>query len=208
MNKDVIHNLIVLDESGSMFSTKEITIEGFNALIGNIKQTAKEFNDQEHFVSFISFNSMGLKGLIWKQPVEMIREIDHSSYQPNGGTPLYDALGFTLTKLRNELNNQPNAKVLVTVITDGEENASREFNGAQIRDLIKSLEDGGWTFAYLGADHDVWRAAESLNIRNSKSYSKTKEGIQSMFEADANDRRIYYQKVRNKNHDLNEDYFN
>jgi hypothetical protein len=60
-NKQQVHNLIILDESGSMASIQETTIQGFNEIVQTIKGIEKQYPDQEHFISLISFNGLGIK---------------------------------------------------------------------------------------------------------------------------------------------------
>lgn len=207
MKKDLIYNLIILDESGSMSSAYEATIHGFNQFLANLKSTAKAFEDQDHRVSFLSFNTSGRNYLADNNSVDNVRKLNHQNYRPNGGTPLYDAIGFSINKLREQLENKPDAKVLVSIFTDGFENASKEFNGTQIRNLVETLEEKGWTFTYIGTEHDVYSSAISINIKNSISFNKSMEGITAFFEEDLDNRKNYYQKVREKDTNLKENYF-
>ena len=66
-NRHQVHNLIILDESGSMESIKQPTIEGFNEIVQTIKGIEKQFPEQEHFISLMSFNSLGRKTHLWKE---------------------------------------------------------------------------------------------------------------------------------------------
>lgn len=206
MQKDQIHNLIILDESGSMASAYEGTIDAFNHLLNNIKSTASEFEDQEHKVTFVSFNTSGRKYVSENCSPENIEKLSTKNYRPDGGTPLLDTIGFAVHHLRNQLENQ-DAKVLVTIFTDGNENASREFSGPQIHALVESMEAKGWTFTYIGAEHDVQKAAMQINIKNVVSIEKNKNSMMSFFTEEASNRRNYYQKVREKQMNLKDDYF-
>ena len=135
-SKQQVHNLIILDESGSMESIKPTIINGFNELVQSIKGIQKQFPEQEHFISIISFNGFGNKIMHFIDPVSKLNTIDSSNYIPDSMTPLYDALGFGLSKLNQHLENQKNYNVLVTVLTDGEENASKEYSGLAIKNKI------------------------------------------------------------------------
>lgn len=179
--KHQVHNLIILDESGSMESIKPTIINGFNELVQSIKGIQKQFPEQEHFISIISFNGFGNKIMHFIDPVSKLNTIDSSNYIPDSMTPLYDALGFGLSKLNQHLENQKNYNVLVTVLTDGEENASKEYSGLAIKNKIDELSEGNWTFTYIGTDHDVEKMASSLSIKNTMKFDKNEEGIQSMF---------------------------
>ncbi|HRI28100.1 MAG TPA: hypothetical protein PK715_08610, partial [Chitinophagales bacterium] len=76
MNKHQVYNLIVLDESGSMQSIKNATISGFNEVVQTIKGAGQNFPEQEHFVSLITFNGLGIKTLLDKQPVTSLNELN------------------------------------------------------------------------------------------------------------------------------------
>ncbi len=205
--KHQVHNLIVLDESGSMESIKPIIINGFNELVQSIKGIEKEFQEQEHFISIISFNGFGNKIMHFIDPVSKLKEIDSTNYKPSSMTPLYDALGFSLSKLKQVLETQTDYNVLVTILTDGEENASKEYTGIAIKNMIDTLSEGNWTFTYIGTDHDVEKMAANLSIKNSMSFDKDSDGIDAMFAEEFQGRRHFYKNIREKK-DFKENYFN
>src|SRR5690606_9778925 len=126
-----------------------------NEIVQTVKGIGKEYPEQEHFVSLVSFNGLGTKVLHFMDPVDKLEQINDGNYRPNASTPLFDALGFGLNKLREELKDQKDYNVLVTILTDGAENASKEFTAAAVKSLIDELKTEQWTFTYIGADHDV-----------------------------------------------------
>ena len=207
MEKQIIHNLIILDESGSMESIKSQIISGFNETVQTIKGSQKMFPDQEHFVSLVSFNSLGQKLIHFIDPVDKLSQIDDEKYQPDASTPLFDAIGFAINKLKQVVANQPDCNVLVTIMTDGEENASREFSGKDIKTLIEELKQQKWTFTYIGTDHDVDQIAINLSITNTLIFDKNEAGINAMFAKEKKSREAYYQKVQNKE-DTQDNFFN
>ena len=159
-----VHNLIILDESGSMECIKRTIIQGFNELVQTIKGIEKQFPEQEHFISFVSFNGLGIKHLHSVEPAGTLKEINSRNYKPDATTPLFDAMGSAINRLRESLEGQSNYNVLVTVLTDGEENASVEFSAFDIRMLVEKLKLEKWTFTYIGTDHDVEKIALSLSL--------------------------------------------
>ncbi len=197
-NKHQVHNLIILDESGSMESIKSVIISGFNELVQTIQHTEREFPDQAHFISMISFNSSGNKLLHFLDPVNRLKAIDASTYQPNFNTPLFDAIGFGAQKLKQALTGIPEKNVLVTILTDGEENASTEFNAQAIKSLVEGLKAEGWVFTYIGTDHDISKVADQLSITNTMAFQKTDEGINAMFEKEKAYRSKFSQQIRDK----------
>lgn len=198
METDKIYNLIILDESGSMEIIKKATITGFNEVVQNIKNIEKQFPEQKHFITFVTFNGNGIKTKLDKMPVVQLDLIDENTYQPDSMTPLYDALGLSILKLRHDLAGEKNARVLVTVLTDGEENASEEFTGSQIKKMIEEQKVKGWTFTYIGANHDVEKAAISISITNTMKFEPDEESMKEMFIKENKSRVQYSQRIRDK----------
>lgn len=114
MTNKKIHNLIILDESGSMQAIKKPTITGFNEVVQTIKGAKDKFPEQEHFISLFTFNSDGIKSKLFMMPVADLQEIDGKIYQPNSMTPLFDAIGVSVSKLKYELAEEKDINVLVT----------------------------------------------------------------------------------------------
>ena len=127
--KQKVYNLIILDESGSMQSIKKPTIAGFNEVVQTIKGMETKFPEQEHFISLVTFNGMGIREILFNKAVRELVEIDESKYWPDSSTPLFDAMGFSLVKQRDSIEPAGPVNVLVTILTDGEENAQPEYPG-------------------------------------------------------------------------------
>jgi Mg-chelatase subunit ChlD len=194
--KHQVHNLIILDESGSMESIKKTIIQGFNEIVQTVKGIEHEFADQEHFISLVTFNGIGQKLLHFIDPVNKLDQIDDARYQPNASTPLFDAMGFGINKLRQHLANQTDYNVLVTILTDGEENASKEYSGNDIKKIVEELKLNRWTFTYIGAEHDVEKIAFSLSITNTLTFTKDAAAMQQMFESEKMARSTYSTRIR------------
>ncbi len=177
--KTRIFNLIILDESGSMQSIKQAAINGMNETVQSIRDAQKKHEDQEHIVSLVSFNSSEIKGIYDCVPVAEVKELTDKEYVPDCCTPLYDAMGLSLNHLRAKVNDED--KVLVTIITDGEENSSSEYNSAAIKALVDSLKEKGWVFAYIGANQDVLKVAQTISVTNVMNFSSTDFGTGSAF---------------------------
>lgn len=153
---------IVLDKSGSMTIAREQTVRGFNEQVQTIKANLDP--NIETIVSLITFNS-GVEAVVTNKSAVDVAELTDNDYVPNGGTALYDAIGYTI----DLFEESPGAEDLTTsflaiVISDGEENSSKVFDGAKIGSKIKELEESGrWTFTYMGAVNPE-RFASSLGI--------------------------------------------
>ncbi len=121
-------------------------------------------------------------------------------------TPLFDAMGNSITSLRQALEKQTDYNVLVTVLTDGLENASKEYTGNSIKKLVEEMKMSGWTFTYIGTDHDVETIATSISITNVMYFKKDSGGVRDMFEKERHARAMYSNKIRNKENTDNDFY--
>lgn len=194
--KHQVHNLIILDESGSMYNIKKQIINGFNEIVQTVKGVEQQYPEQEHFISLVSFNGLGITEQLFNAPVKHLRQIDESCYGPNASTPLYDAIGFGVSKLERLLEGNNEHNVLVTVLTDGEENASKEYTGEMIKRIIEDLKSKRWTFTYTGTEHDVYRSAKNLSIDNVMQFSKSDPAMKAMFAKEKAARINYSNKIR------------
>ena len=175
--KTKIFNLIIIDESGSMQSIKKEAIDSVNETIQTIRSAQKKHEEQEHYVSLVTFND-DVKTVHDCVPVSEVTELTSETYQPACCTALYDAMGLSVNVLRKKVADVD--KVLVTVVTDGYENASREYSGKAIKALVDELKDKGWVFAYIGANQDVEAAAATISITNVMNFETTSAGTQMM----------------------------
>ena len=164
-----IYNLLIMDESGSMQEIKPQIISGFNETVQTIKLAKEEYPEQNHLVSLAFFNGSGTRIVHDCAPVESIKDLNYTEYKPNYNTPLYDAMGFSLNGLKEKV--KPEDKVLVTILTDGLENASKEYSMETIKKMVEELRSKGWVFAYIGANQDVEKVAFSLSIQNHYSFN-------------------------------------
>ena len=176
-----VYNVIVLDKSGSMSSIARQAVDGVNETIGSIKSAQEKNPDQEHIVTLVAFCGCELKTIYDNVPVAEVKPLTGKDYRPCCMTPLYDAIGTTITRVHAMKSQDSESLALVTIITDGYENASREYSHAAIRALIESYKEQGWQFTYIGADHDVEQVAYSLNIQHSLQFDKSEAGTQAMF---------------------------
>jgi hypothetical protein len=176
-----VHNLIILDESGSMNSIKGPTIRGFNEVVQTIKDVEEKFSDQKHFVSLVVFDSRATRMIHWNTELAALQPLNEDTYQPNASTPLYDAMGACISRMKESLPKDATYNVLVTVITDGEENASRTYTGPMIKEMVEDLKEKSWTFAYIGANHDVEAFARRMSIDNTMRYEANEEDMKLMW---------------------------
>lgn len=202
-----VYNLIILDESGSMRSIREQTISGFNETIQTISSAQKKHEDQQHFVSLVIFNSDSIRTVFDRVGVEFVPELTYETYRPNCGTPLYDAMGIALSKLSDALSETDEHKVLVTIITDGEENSSSEYNGNMIKKRVEELKMSGWVFTYIGANQNVERVAAAISVTNVMSFESTSCGTDQMFAKESASRMRWFDKLAKNCNNLTDNFF-
>ena len=197
-DKARIYNLIIVDESGSMSHLREATLSGINETIGTIKSAQKEFAEtQEHTLTLVTFDSDSnrpdVRTMIDNQSIMEVKEF--KDYMPNGCTPLYDAMGQSLTKLHTAIKGDVDASAVVTVLTDGLENASHEWDAQSLRKLIEQLKEEGWSFSYMGSAHNVKEVTDLLSIENVVEFSHDQLGAAHTWGRERSSRRAYYQRM-------------
>ena len=159
--KTQVFNLVILDKSGSMESIRKEAIDGYNETLGAIRAAQlKHMDTQDHFVSLAAFCDCGIEMIYDKTPIKDADKLTKKQYEPCCCTPLFDAIGKTVKKLKADIKDIEDAAVLVTIITDGYENSSKEWTGPAIKKLIDECKEDGWMFSFIGAGEDVDQAAE------------------------------------------------
>lgn len=178
MKEGYAHVSVVLDRSGSMDSVKDDTIGSFNSFIKDQKKEPGEctfsliqFDDKYEVVH--EFKKLG-----------DVPELDGKTFVPRGSTALLDAIGRTINdtgkKLAEMKDSERPERVIFVILTDGMENASREFTNDRVHEMIKhQTEKYNWQFVFLGADQDAIATAHIYGIKagNSMTISKTAMGM-------------------------------
>ncbi|MEE1334994.1 vWA domain-containing protein [Methanobrevibacter sp.] len=162
--------IFVMDRSGSMSGSESDTIGGFNSFIQREKE--KSLNT---YVTTILFDDQ-YEVLYKRKAIGEVAELTENEYWVRGCTALLDAIGRTINTLDHEIDN----KVLFVIMTDGLENASREFSKEQIRNLINNHN---WEFIYIGANIDSYTEAGSIGIKRSHTanYRKSRKGFDDVY---------------------------
>ena len=188
-----IYNLIVLDASGSMYSIRNEAIAGVVETIQTIRTAQKDNANQEHLFSLVVFNGRSIATVYDRMPIDKVPDLDANDYQPTDNTPLYDAMGNAITNLQRYINDDDN--VLVTVITDGYENSSVEWNHQRVFQLVEDLKNKNWLFTYIGANQDALKVAKGMGIDHSMNYMSDAEGTKAMFRKERFSRTAFYGKL-------------
>ena len=155
----------ILDETGSMITCKDQTISGFNEYMNTLKREKKSKNVR---FTLVKFNSSKIDIVYDGVKISEVSELSDENYVPDNLTPLYDAIGMTITKLEKSIGKD---KALLVIQTDGHENASREYTQKAIFDLVTKKRDGGWAFVFLGADQDAWDAGGRIGVDRGSTMS-------------------------------------
>lgn len=182
MRKDLTELLMILDMSGSMHSLRDDTIGGYNSLIEEQKK-----EEGSAVVTTVLFND-GYTVVHDRVDINDVKPMTGAEYVPQGTTAMLDAVGKAITSVGQKLAAMPEeerpSKVMVTIITDGYENASREYTWDIIKSMIKEQrEKYSWIFTFIGADIDTMSVSNNLGIdsRLSKSYTKSAAGSNSVY---------------------------
>lgn len=164
----------ILDKSGSMSSVQDSTISGFNEYVQTLKGDGTKYS-----FSLVFFDTE-MKQTYTNEPIKNVGKLDRENYSPSGGTALYDAVCRTIDSVKDTVKKDQ--KVLTVIMTDGEENSSKEYSQEQLRVKIAELEKlGNWSFVFLGANQDSWANAQKIGISqmNTANFVATDAGIKS-----------------------------
>lgn len=186
-----VYNLIILDRSGSMSTIIRPTIAGVNETLNTIR-VAEEQTGLRQLVTLVSFCGCSTNYFCDSTPIKEVREFTHADYRPCCNTPLYDAIGEAVTKLKAQVGNDLYSAVSVTIITDGYENSSRKWNRHSVKALIELLKAEGWMIAFIGANQDVDYVCRNLSIDNGLAFStESDEEVEKMFARERSSRIRY-----------------
>ncbi len=185
MKADYTHITVILDRTGSMESIRDDTIGGFNAFL----TAQQEAEAGRATLSLVQFDSRDPYEVIHHfAPLAEIPPLTRETFVPRATTPLLDALGRGMNDLESRLTalaERP-SRVVFVVITDGMENASREFSKAQVAQMIRAKQKMyDWQFVFLSADIDAVHEAEYLGVATAAamSFDRSAAGTRGAFES-------------------------
>lgn len=162
MKSNLLHICFVLDESGSMYNSVDDVIGGFQKLIDEQKGE----KNGECIISLYRFSDTVKKDYIGK-PVD---EVSKLIYSPGGCTAMNDGVGTAIDEIGKWLSNMDESerpsKNMIVIMTDGQENASKEYNFDAVKGKIKHQEEKySWTFVYMGTNLQDLKDANRLGIK-------------------------------------------
>jgi uncharacterized protein YegL len=173
----------VLDMSGSMKRVRQQTIDGFNEYIEKQRQ---DEDGGSALVSLTVFDSDWLQNhtprintIFEDVDLNDFEPITSNDYKPDGGTPLYDAIGSEISRIESLLTRcKGNPDVYVIIITDGENNTSKEHTQHSIKEITEDLQEQGWNFIYMGANQDAAEVGATMGIHVGNTFSYDASAIQ------------------------------
>ena len=182
MKKNLTELVFILDRSGSMSGLEKDTIGGFNSMLDKQRR-----EDGDAVITTVLFDHE-YELLHDRIPLAGVSNITERDYYVRGTTALLDAIGLTIRKTvharRHTAESMRPDKTLFVIITDGMENASREFRAGQIRAMIEEEKRYGWEFLFLGANIDAISAASKIGISADRAVN---------YHADAEGTRLNYE---------------
>ncbi len=137
---------VVIDRSGSMSAIKSDAIGGFNEFLKGMRGKG----NQRWWVWL--FDSQGIDLIQDGVRAAKVEELTDETFVPRGGTPLYDAVGMAMAKAQ-EVAAEKN---VIVVLTDGQENSSREWTSEKVKAAITKSEEDGWQLVFIAAGQDAW----------------------------------------------------
>lgn len=159
---------VALDRSGSMSGERWTTaIESLNEYIKNLQK--EKIEGEVSITAFDTFHgalgtNVRLEDIVKNQSIAYFEALSPSVLTPGGGTPLYDAAGIVMDRAL-ERNSD---RTIVVILTDGEENQSKEYTQAKIKDKVKKLQDKKWEVIFLGANFDVATYTQNAGLSTGK----------------------------------------
>lgn len=174
--------VVLLDRSGSMATIRKDMESGFDTFIDEQKKLPGEAT-----LTLVQFDTDGIETVHEACPLSKVPAL---SFVPRGGTPLLDATATTIDRTGERLAKMPEnerpERVLFMILTDGEENSSRQFKKEEVQKRIKHQQEHyGWQFLYLGANVDAFAEASSLGISaaSAGAYTASPGGVKVAFAA-------------------------
>jgi Mg-chelatase subunit ChlD len=205
-----VHLYVLLDRSGSMASMADDVIGGFNQLLSDQRADGADAR-----MTLVQFDTEDAQHVVADAvPIAEMVPLDTTTFVPRGGTPLLDATGILLARAAARVAQRAKAglpveQIVVVSVTDGHENASREFTLSSIRQLIGAHRSAGWTFVFLGAALDVYGEASDLGYdpRSVQSFVADGQGSEMAFASLSRSVSHRRAKVRDGIEEFNDEFY-
>lgn len=169
--KETSHVVFVLDDSSSMRSCWDQTIAGYNEYLKGQKEDEVKTGIKT-FVSLYKFDGYNVSKVFDHMPVSQVPLLNKETYNPKGSTNLNDAIGGVMMEINKILSSKKKSEresVIITILTDGEENSSSTFDNSTIKQMVEKAQGKNWGFMFLGANINAFHAGSSLGFNTSNT---------------------------------------
>jgi Mg-chelatase subunit ChlD len=173
--KAVTEIICVVDRSGSMQLIIDDAVGGFNSLLADQRALP-----DEAYLTLYTFDDK-CEIVFESVPIREMKDITRETIKPRGSTALWDAIGQTLA---DSIARVRHRKVIVVILTDGEENASVKYVADAVHELVKECKKSGWEFLFLGANMDAFAVGKTVgfDVGQTVVYEATSRGIQDAYD--------------------------
>jgi len=174
---------VLIDRSGSMWSIRDDVIGGFNTFLAEQQKLPEKCR-----MTYVQFDTY-YDRVFHDQDIQRVKPLDEESFIPRGSTALLDAWGKAMSSLQEDLNKlsegQQPENIIFIVITDGQENASREFTREKLFSMVDEKTKQGWKFTFLAANQDAVAVGRQYGVSDNSclSYHSGSKGVKGCFGA-------------------------
>jgi uncharacterized protein YegL len=187
MKKGLSDIVFILDRSGSMMSIMDDTIGGYNSFLKKLREVPGEAT-----VTLVQFDHE-YEIVYSRVPLSEVPELTSETFVPRGQTALLDAIGRAIiderAKIKTLKESEKPEKIIITILTDGHENHSKEFTQKKVMSYIMKLQEkDGWEFIFLGADPTSIEEAVSygINLSNTMTFAPSGQGVRRGYDSLSN----------------------
>lgn len=166
--------ICVVDRSGSMHTIVDDAIGGFNSFLHDQRQL-----EDEAYLTLYRFDDE-VELVRECQPIKEFPNATMETFKPRGNTALWDAVGVALN---DSVNRIKDSKVIVVIITDGHENASKHYNADGVKRMIEECRKMNWEFLFLGANIDAFAVGGDMGfaVNQTVQYAANSRGVETAY---------------------------
>lgn len=181
--KEAVEIYVIADRSGSMASIRDDAIGGFNTFLAEQKAEKGASN-----LTLVLFDDK-YEVPVDQVDIQKVEPLTTQTFVPRGMTAMNDAIGKALATLEEKAPK----RAIVCILTDGEENCSREYTAAQVKEKVKAAEARGWQVVFLAANIDAFQAGGSYGIsrKNTAGFQANAAGVGGAFMSMSAATRLY-----------------
>lgn len=178
---------VLLDRSGSMETCRDKTISAFNEYVHSLKVQSQAGTR----LSLTTFDTESTDLVFDAVRIGAVPSLTRETFVPRGGTPLFDAVAAVVSRI-DKVTLLPDERVALAILTDGEENSSREMTAESVRKLLVDRQERlNWLVQYLGANQDAWAVGASIGVARAHSIAFAVDSVAPAMQSMASSARRY-----------------